>query len=151
MYHTVVRHKIRKLFEAVSRGDAEPVLQSFAPRFEHAFLGEGHALSGSRHSLAATRQWYERLYRLLPDIKFELKTINVSGTPWNTIASIEWRESNSGTDGVRTYNNGVHVARLCWGRVTQLIICPDTVGLIATLDRLALAGNAEAKAAPIVD
>lgn len=151
MYHAIVRHKIRQLFEAVSRGDAEPVLKSFAAHFEHAFLGEGHALSGSRHSLETTRRWYERLYRLLPDIRFDLKKISVSGTPWNTLASVEWRETNSGTDGVRTYNEGVHVARLRWGRVTQLIICPDTVGLVATLQRLALAGNAEARAAPIVD
>ena len=79
------------------------------------------------------------------------KKISVSGTPWNTLASVEWRETNSGTDGVRTYNEGVHLARLRWGRVTQLIICPDTAGLLATLDRLALAGNSEAKAEPIVD
>jgi hypothetical protein len=32
-----------------------------------------------------------------------------------------------------------------------LIICPDTTGLKATLDRLALAGNAEAHAPAIVD
>ena len=31
------------------------------------------------------------------------------------------------------------------------IICPDTIGLKATLDRLALTGNEEAQAAPIVD
>lgn len=151
MYHAIVRRKIRQLFDAVNDGNAEPVLQAFALRFEHAFLGEGHALSGSRHTLTSMRRWYERLYRLLPNIKFDLKKISVSGTPWNTIASVEWRETNSGTDGVRTYNEGVHVARLRWGRVTQLIICPDTAGLVATLERLALAGNAEAKAAPIID
>ena len=38
-----------------------------------------------------------------------------------------------------------------WGRVTRLIICPDTIGLKATLDRLNAAGNREALAAPIVD
>jgi hypothetical protein len=32
-----------------------------------------------------------------------------------------------------------------------LAICPDTAGLKATLDRLALAGNAEAEAPPIED
>jgi hypothetical protein len=45
----------------------------------------------------------------------------------------------------------VHVLQLKWGRATKLIICPDTVALKATLDRLALAGNREAHAAPIVD
>jgi ketosteroid isomerase-like protein len=149
MYHAVVRRRIRRLFDAVNRGDAEPVLALFATRFEHSFLGD-HALGGSRQTLPATRRWYERLYRLLPDIHFDLRRIAVSGTPWNTIVVIEWDESNSGTDNVRTYNRGIHVVRLRWGRATQLIICPDTVGLQATLDRLYAAGNVEALAAPIV-
>jgi ketosteroid isomerase-like protein len=150
MYHAIVRRRIRALFAAVNRGDAEPVLASFAEPFEHAFLGE-HALGGVRHSLAATRRWYERLYRLLPDIQFDLRRIAVSGPPWNTTVVVDWDETNSGTDRVRTANRGVHVAQLRWGRVSRLVICPDTIGLKATLERLAAAGNREALAAPIVD
>jgi ketosteroid isomerase-like protein len=149
MYHAIVRHRIRRLFDAVNRGDAEPVLRAFAPQFEHAFLGD-HALGGVRKTLAATRDWYRRLFRLLPDIKFKLRRIGVSGGPWNTIVIVEWDETNSGADGVRTFNRGIHVAKLQWGRMMQLIICPDTAGLKATLDRLAAAGIAEAAAAPIV-
>ena len=148
MYHAIVRKRIRDLFDAVSRGDAGPVLNAFAGRFEHSFLGDT-ALGGSRTTLAATRQWYERLYRLMPDIRFELGQIWVSGGPWNTLVLVEWEETNSGTDGVRTANRGVHAMQLKWGRATKLVICPDTVGLKATLDRLALAGNSEAHAAPI--
>jgi ketosteroid isomerase-like protein len=151
MYHAIVESRVRALFDAVSRGDAEPVLRAFAPRFEHSFLGEGHALSGSRHTLAATRRWYERLYRLLPDIRFEVLRVLVSGGPWNTLILAEWNETNSGTDGVRTSNRGLHVLHLRWGRATLLAICPDAVGLTATLDRLAISGNAEAHATPIVD
>jgi ketosteroid isomerase-like protein len=151
MYHAIVEKRVRTLFDAVNRGDAEPVLCSFSQRFEHLFLGENHALSGSRHTLALTRAWYERLYRLLPDIEFEVFRVWVSGAPWNTTVVAEWKETNSGTDGVRTSNCGIHFLRLRWGRVTQLIICPDTVGLKATLDRLAKSGNPEAHAPPIVD
>ena len=150
MYHAIVRRRVEELFGDVNRGNAEPVLRLFARRFEHSFPGD-HALGGSRTTLSATRRWYERLYRLLPDIRFELLRIRVSGNPWNTLVVAEWRETNSGTDGVRTYNNGIHVLHLRWGRATQLIICPDTVGLTATLDRLALAGHAEAHAAANVD
>lgn len=149
MYHAIVRARIRSLFESVNKGDAGPVLAAFAPRFEHRFLGEGHALSGVRTSLSATRQWYERLYRLLPDLHFDTGAIAVSGPPRNTLAIVDWRETNSGTDGVRTYNRGIHAVRLAWGRMTSLHICPDTAGLVATLDRLAAAGNAEAHAPPI--
>jgi ketosteroid isomerase-like protein len=151
MYHSIVEKRVRALFDAVNRGDADPVLRAFAQRFEHSFLGENHALSGSRHTLAATRGWYERLYRLLPDIEFEVRRVWVSGSPWNTTVVAEWKETNSGTDGVRTSNCGIHFLHLRWGRATELIICPDTVGLKATLDRLAIAGNSEAHATPIVD
>jgi ketosteroid isomerase-like protein len=148
MYHAIVRRRVEGLFGAVSRGDAQPVLRSFAPRFEHAFIG-AHALGGSRTSLAATRRWYERLYRLLPDIRFEVRRIEVSGPPWNTLVLAEWDEANSGTDGVPTCNSGLHVVHLRWGRVTRMVICPDTAGLKVTLDRLAAAGNTEAHAARI--
>ncbi|MGD9538604.1 MAG: nuclear transport factor 2 family protein [Alphaproteobacteria bacterium] len=146
----MVRRQVRALFDAVNRGDAEPVLRAFARRFEHRFIG-GHALGGSRTTLRATRAWYARLYRLLPDIRFELERIWVSGGPWNTVVVIEWEETNSGTDGVHTSNRGVHALHLRWGRATRLVICPDTAGLHATLERLAASGNAEALAAPIVD
>ncbi len=150
MYHSIVRAQVRKLFAAVNRGDAEPVLHAFAHKFEHSFLGD-HALGGTRHTLAMTRQWYARLYRLLPDIHFDLRQISICGGPWNTIVVIEWDETNSATDGVRTYNRGIHVMHLRWGRATKLLICPDTIGLKATLDRLAVAGTAEALAPPIID
>src|ERR1700731_3046643 len=100
MYHAIVEKRVHALFAAVNRGDAEPVLQAFANRFEHSFLGEDHALGGARHTLAATRRWYERLYRLLPDIEFEVRRIRVSGSPWNTTVVADWKETNSGTDGV---------------------------------------------------
>lgn len=150
MYHAIVRQRIRSLFDAVNGGDAEPVLEAFAPRFEHYFVGD-HALGGARHTLAATRAWYERLYRLLPDIHFDLEDVQVSGTPWNTLASVRWREVNSGTDGVRVEATGVHVVRLVWGRMVWLGIYPDTVRLVGTLQRLGRAGVEEALAPPIVD
>src|SRR4051812_29416484 len=107
MYHAYVRGQVKRLFEAVNQGNAEPVLRLFGRHFEHIFLGD-HALGGSRTTLPATREWYGRLYRLLPDIRFDVRRIWVSGPPWNTIVVIEWDESNTGTDGVRTTNRGIH-------------------------------------------
>lgn len=150
MYHGIVRARVRALFEAVNRGEAEPVIAAFAPVFEHRFLGDDHALGGSRASLATVRDWYGRLYRLLPDIHFDLERIDVVGPPWNTVVVVDWRETNSGTDGVRTFNRGHHVLHLAWGRATRLLICPDTTLLVATLDRLFAAGNLEAHAPPIL-
>ncbi len=80
-------------------------------------------------TLAATRRWYERLYRLLPDITFDVETVWISGGPWRTLVIAEWNESNSGTDGVRTVNHGIHALELRWGRVARVFIYPDTRGL----------------------
>ena len=148
MYHTIIRRRVLALFDAVNYGDAGPVLDAFAPRFEHVFLGTS-ALGGRRTSLAATKAWYERLSRLMPDIHFDVERVAVSGTPWNTLAIAEWRESNSGTDGVRTFNRGIHAVEIRWGRMTRLTICPDTVALMATLDRLAAIGHPDAHASMI--
>lgn len=150
MYHAIVRRRITAMFDAINRGDAGPVVNGFAARSEHVMLGR-HALAGRRVSRDLTAAWYARLYRLLPDITFTLHRIEVRGWPWNTLATVEWSETNSGTDGVRTHATGVHVAEIRWGRMTRLLILPDTVALVATLDRLAAAGNAEAAAAPIED
>ena len=150
MYHAYVRAQVRRLFTAVNEGNSEPVLRLFAKRFEHFFPGT-HALGGCRTTISAARQWYGRLFRLLPGIHFDLRDIWVSGGPWNTIVVVEWDEANSGTDGVRTTNRGIHALHLRWGRATRLLIWPDTVPLEATLDRLAASGNAEARAAPIGD
>jgi len=150
MYRSIVRSKVRRLFDAINRGDALPVLDGFATRFEHKFIGD-HALSGARHSLKATTEWYRRLYRLLPDIAFTLHRIDVQGPPWDTQVVVHWTETNSGTDGVRTTAEGVHIAHLVWGKMTQLYILPDTVKLTGTLDRLAALGITEAHAPPITD
>ena len=92
MYHAIVRRRIVALFDAINRGDAGPVLAGFAPGAEHAMIGT-HALSGRRVSPRAVADWYARLFRLLPDIRFDLRRIEVSGPPWATIATVEWRET----------------------------------------------------------
>ncbi len=150
MYHSIVRKRVQALFDAVNEGNAEPVLAGFASRFEHVFLGS-HALGGCRTTLKSTTEWYHRLFRLLPNINFELVSILVSGTPWNTAVLVQWREWNIAADGVKTSNEGYHAVRLRWGRMTRLVICPDTAVLGITLQRLAMAGYEEAVAAMIVD
>jgi len=124
MYHAIVRRRVRDLFRAVNHGNAEPVLHS-------------HASSSIPFWATMPRADRERFR--LPDNgtsgfidscpTFGLISGTVSGGPWKTIVVIEWDETNSGTDGVHTYNHGVHVMHLRWGRATRLLICPDTVGL----------------------
>lgn len=149
MYRQLVERKIRALLDAVNSGDAEPVIAGFSRKFEHAYLGE-HAMGGARHTVEATRRWYERLFRLLPDIHFTVERITVSGMPWNTTAIVEWRESNSGADGVKSSARGVHIASIRWGKMTRLLILSETHLLMETLRRLSANGFSEANAEPIV-
>lgn len=150
MYHRIVRRRIRSLFDAVNRGDAEPVLAAFTRSGEHIFIGD-HAMSGRRTTPASIRAWYERLYQLLPDISFTIHAISVAGTPWNTIATVEWSETNSATDGMRTSASGMHVVHLAWGRMTRLIILTDTAALTRTLERTVDSSSGLSQAPPIDD
>ncbi|WBU59003.1 nuclear transport factor 2 family protein [Paracoccus albus] len=151
MYHAIVRRRITGLFEAINRGEIEPVLDAFASDAEHVFLGEDHALAGRRDNPASIRAWYERLRRIMPDLRFELHRIDIAGGPWNTIATVEWTESNTGTDGVLTQNGGVHVIHLRWGKMTRLLILTDMIPLIGTLNRTAESSGGLSVAAPIDD
>ncbi|SDE61078.1 Ketosteroid isomerase-related protein [Paracoccus isoporae] len=151
MYHAIVRRRIRGLFDAINRGDTQPILDAFAPEGEHVFLGADHALAGRRDRPESIRAWYQRLMALTPDIHFDLHRIDIAGTPWNTIASIEWTERNSGTDGIEMTNHGVHVVHLRWGKMTRLLILTDTIPLVSTLQRSAESSGGMSLAAPIDD
>ncbi len=148
MYHLIIRRKVRTLFQAINNGNAQPVIAGFAQKFEHVFIGD-HALGGTRRDVAATEAWYKRLFRLVPDIHFDLHHIDVQGPQWKTLAVVEWTETNSGTDGVKTSARGVHVAHISRGKITRLVIVPDMVKLTGTLERIFAKGVVEAKAVPI--
>ena len=150
MYHAIVRRRTRQLFDAINRGEVQPVLDGFSADAEHIFIGD-HALSGRRDTPASIRDWYGRLQALLPDLRFTLHRIDVAGGPWSTIAIVEWTETNTGTDGVRTQASGVHVVHLRWGRMVRLLILTDTAALEATLRRTALSSQGLSLAAPIDD
>ena len=151
MYHLIVRRQVRKIFDGLSRGDWESALAGMADRFEHIFPGD-HALGGTRHSKAGLRKWFQRLFAVHPVLKFEIKHIASSGTPWDTTAVIEWRDRAVMADGDTSYvNDGVHVIRLRWGKIVSLHPYLDTARYAAALTRLADTGFAAAGAAPIED
>ncbi len=145
MYHQVVRRVLATAFAGLNKGNIQAVTGKFAVDAEHTFIGQ-HALSGTRRTSKSIYQWYERLLGLFPDIQFQLHHIQVQGPPWSTLATIEWSETNTGTDGVRTHNEGVNVIELAWGKVRRVRIYTDTAVLTSTLNRLAAAGNQEAAA-----
>lgn len=150
MYKRVVRAILSSTFAGLNQGRSTAVTSRLSPQAEHFFIGR-HALCGTRRTPASISRWYQRLFQLFPDIRFTVHRIDVSGPPWRTLATIEWSETNTGTDGVRTENEGVNVVEIRWGKVRRISIYTDTDRLVQTLNRLALAGNPAAHAEPIVD
>lgn len=150
MYHAIVRRKLRRVFDELGRGNSEFVLAGLAPAFEHRFAG-AHALGGVRHSVDGIWAWFDRLYRLFPDLNFTIKHVAVSGWPWDTTAVIEWNDAATTAIGGRYDNDGTHVVRLRWGYLVSLNAYLDTQIVIETLDEMSRAGVTEAAAAPIED
>lgn len=148
MYHAIVEKKLRASFEEVNRGNLTAVVEQFAPEAEHWFSGE-HALGGRRQGIAEIRAWYDRLGTVLPDLRFEITGVAVSGMPWNTVAMVEWVDHFRDPSGRPWSNQGVHVVRLGWGRIRSLHIFCDTVLITEALRVLADLGRPGAGATPI--
>jgi ketosteroid isomerase-like protein len=148
MYHAIVRRKLRATFASLNARDYSAVVALFGREHVHSFPG-AHALAGTRTTLEATRRWYERLERVLPNVQFEIQRIAVSGWPWHTTAAVEWTDSGTTADGQPFANQGVHVVTLSWGRVTRLQIYCDTSVLEEVCRQQAAQGIPEAAAAPI--
>ena len=150
IYQRVVRSILTEAFDGLNRGKIHAVTGKFAATAEHYFIGQ-HALSGTRRTSESRQRWYERLLRLFPDICFQIHRIEVAGPPWRTLAIVYWSETNTGTDGVRTDNEGVNIVEIRFGKVHRVRIYTDTMILTHTLDRLARSGNPDAHASAIVD
>ena len=52
MYKTIVKRRIRGLWDSLNEGDHGPILRSFAPRFEGTFVGDT-PLGGTQRTLAS--------------------------------------------------------------------------------------------------
>ena len=149
MYHAFVRKSVLRAFAGLSAGHINAILDELSPAVIHFFVGT-HALSGTRRTPESIRAWYERLLRLLQNIKFTVHEVHVMGWPWLTQAQVFWTECNDGTDGVRTSAQGVNLIEIRWGRVHSVRIYPDTAALERTLQRIYAKGTDEAMAGPIV-
>lgn len=148
MYHAIMRSKIREVFEQLNRGNYEPILVSLAPKFEHWFIGD-HALSGLRTSLLVTRKWYERLYRIFPNIRFDLKNIVIHGMPWDTTVLVEWNDGYTLLNSEKRANLGAHVIHFKWAKADSIRIYCDTKLLMENLSIQKRGGIAEVDLPPL--
>lgn len=89
--------------------------------------------------------------RVLPELRFEIKYLAVSGWPWHTTVVVEWRDYATLADGTSYVNDGAHAIQLRWGKVVVLHAYLDTAILIDAMRVMAKAGVAEARAPRIED
>ena len=148
LYRAIVKRKARGIFAALSRGDVEAVAADLADDVHHVFAGD-NALGGERQYKAAFEEWLRRLYRLIPEIEFEVRNVAVRGWPWNTSVAIEWTDHGRAADGTPYVNEGAHWIRLRWGKATEIHGYLDTEKVTNLLEELAAAGVEEARAAPV--
>ena len=150
LYRAIVKRKAKGIFAALSRGDWQAVSADLAEDVHHVFAGD-NALGGERHSRAAFEQWLQRLYRLIPEIEFEVRDVAVRGWPWNTAVAVEWVDRGRGADGTPYVNEGSHWIKLRWGRGVEVHGYLDTEKVTRLLEGMAAAGIEEAAAAPVGD
>ena len=150
MYKAIVRRKILKQWDRLNRADFDLILSETPDHFEHTFSGD-NALGGTRHTKDGFRRWFQRLHRIFPEHRMEVRDIGVLGWPWDTTVLVEWHNDAEPADGVPYKNDGVHVIRLRWGKPTHVHGYLDTEKVTEVCDRLAAAGMAEAAAPPVAD
>jgi ketosteroid isomerase-like protein len=149
VYGVLVRRRIRRVFERLSVGDYEFALAGLTDDVHHRFAGD-HALGGERHDRASVRLWFERLFRLFPELRFTVTRVAVSGWPWELTVAVEWRADVTAAAGPGYVSVGAHVLRVRRGRVACLHAYEDSEAVARACAVMAEKGIEEAAAPPIV-
>jgi ketosteroid isomerase-like protein len=108
-----------------------------------------HPLGGERHDDDGVRRWFERLFRLFPSLDFTVRSVAVSGWPWDMRVAIEWVAKATPVVGPEYLNVGAHVMRIRGGKVTELHAYEDSQAVAKACALMAQAGVEEASAIPI--
>ena len=148
MYKAIARRRARENFEALSRGDWRAAIEEVSPDVHHVFPGD-NAMGGERHSKEAMARWFERVYRLIPELRFEVRNVAVKGPPWDMMVAVEWTDEGTAADGVPYKNEGAHWIRIRNGKAIYIHAFLDTEKVTDICRRLAADGVEEAAAEPI--
>ena len=145
-----VERNVRATFRQIGQRDYETLLEQTAPSVLHVFPGD-HALGGTRHTRDGLRRWFERLFLLFPELRFEVKEVAVRSLPWNATVMVQWENRGSAYDGQPYANQGAHVLRLRRGRLIYLHEYLDSQRVAEVCRELVEQGVSEAAAEPITD
>lgn len=148
MYHHIVRSKVQRSFAALNRGDKSVVVGGLHPDARYRFVGE-HALGGERTSAEGISSWFDRVFRLFPDLRFDVRQILVEGLP-NRTRVMAVADLGATVLGQPYTNVMMQVIELRWGRITSIETLEDTAALAMALAQLEGAGSPEAGSPPLV-
>ena len=149
LYQAIVKRKIRQSFEDVNNHRWDELMRSIAPDVHHRFGGV-HAIGGERHDRETLRRWFERLARVLPNLRLEIKQIWVEGWPWHTMVFVQWDGTATLLNGGGYSQHAIHVITLKWGKIHALDVFEDSQEVARALVAQAAAGLDEALAQPIL-
>jgi ketosteroid isomerase-like protein len=111
------------------------------------FVGDT-PLGATRLTGADIRRWFERFARLLPNPRFEIQQLVVSGPPWRQrLASHVLIRST--INGQPYENQFAHFLVIRWGRVIDDVVLEDTQMWERACQRLVANGVSEAGEPPL--
>jgi ketosteroid isomerase-like protein len=148
MYQRLIARNVRSRFALLSTGDYATVLLGVDENVHHRFAGQ-HPLGGERHDKRAVQLWFERLYRLFPNLVFDVRTVVARGWPWDLTVAAQWSAVVTPARGPDYANSGVHVIRIRRGKVVALYAYEDSQAVAQACRTMAELGVAEAAAPPI--
>jgi ketosteroid isomerase-like protein len=145
IYRKIITNLIVKSFENVQNHKYEELLVAIDPKVTHHFAGD-HSLGGTRHDKEALKKWFERVGRVLPNLRFEVKDVIVKGMPWNTLVIARWVATCKLENGEPYVNPGVHFIKIKWGKAYSFDVYEDSLAVSNGLKAQAISGIKEAVA-----
>jgi ketosteroid isomerase-like protein len=149
IYSSIVKKSIRQSFDHINNHRWDAAVKALAPQIHHCVSG-AHALGGERHDKEATRRWFERFGRVLPNLQLKVDKVWVKGWPWHTTVFARWDGTATLLNGDAYVNRGLHVFTLRWGKAYALEEFFDSQAAANALAAQAAAGLKEAVAEQIV-
>jgi ketosteroid isomerase-like protein len=123
---------VRRNFTRLNRREVDAVLGRFADDAHFRFGGD-HALGADLRGRDAIRGWFARAFELIPDLRFDVEDVTVTGAPWRLRAVTRYTARGTARDGRRFAYAGVQFLTTRWGAVTEDLLYPDTQALAAAL------------------
>jgi ketosteroid isomerase-like protein len=122
MYSWLIGRMVRTGWAKLNRRDVRRL--PYADTATLRFPGE-HPLKAECGSKAAILMWFERLFTLLPTLRFRVNDVIIAGPPWNLRVCTRYVAEAHLEDGMFSYV-AMQYARLSWGKIVEEVIYPDT-------------------------